>query len=97
MLVQQSMIMPMSAAAEWKPKARRGDHADLVVQPFDDAVGAAPADIGHDISQVRADGASDLDESGEPAATRPAQPLGELGRDHLGLPPAQDIGKRFLE
>ena len=23
MLVQQSMIMPMSAAAEWKPKARR--------------------------------------------------------------------------
>ena len=55
MLVQQSMIIPMSAVAEWKPKARRVIARNLVVQPFDDAVGDAPADIGHEVLlQLRA-------------------------------------------
>ena len=38
-----------------------GDHPDLVVQPFDDAVGDAPADAGDDVVEVRADGAGNLD------------------------------------
>ena len=33
MLVQQSMIMPMSAAAEWKPKARRVITRTLLCSP----------------------------------------------------------------
>ena len=30
------------------------DDADLVVQPFHEAVGQAPADVGHDVVEMRA-------------------------------------------
>ena len=74
-----------------------GDHPDLVVQPFDDAVGDAPADVGDDVVEVRADGAGNLDEPREPTATRPAQPLLQLGVDDNGLPAVEDVGECLLE
>ena len=74
-----------------------GDHTDLVVQPFYDAVGHAPSDVRDDIAQVPADGAGDLDEFRETASTGPAQPLVESVCDHIGLVAVQDAGERFFE
>ena len=74
-----------------------GDHPDLVVQPFHEAVGHAPADVGHNVIEVPTDGTGDLHESREPAATRPAQPLVEFVCDYIGLVAVQDAGERFFE
>ena len=74
-----------------------GDHTNLGVQPFDDAVGQSPSDVRDDLAQVPADGAGDLDESRETTATRPAQSFVEFICDHIGLVAVQDAGERFFE
>ena len=74
-----------------------GDHTDLVVQPFHDAVGPTPSDVRDDIVQVPTDGPGDLHESRETTSTRPAQPLVEFVCDYIGLVAVQDAGERFFE
>ena len=74
-----------------------GDHTNLGVQPFHDAVGHTPSDVRDDVVQVPTDGAGDLDESRETTPTRPAQPFVEFICDHIGLVAVQDAGERFFE
>jgi hypothetical protein len=70
-----SIAREINASGEWKPKARRGDQADLGVDRFHSGVGEAVADRRDDPLSLLCDRARELDERCQATAPRPGQPL----------------------
>ena len=74
-----------------------GDHAQAIVEPFDDAVGETVADVGEDAVTMLADGASGADEGAQPRSRCPGEPLAQSPLGALGLDVVERPGERFFE
>jgi hypothetical protein len=74
-----------------------GDHAQTVVEAFDDAIGEAVADVSKDSVAMLTHSAGETDEGAQPRSRGPGEPLAKRALGSFGLTVIEGLGERLLE